>query len=416
MSIKKFITTRLAKIFNAVEDRAYIFAIRWHAKLVRKVKILILGITMLRIRLQFAFPLPGDDESLDSDICGVVDLFFGVVPDAKEKNFSETIESLKGRNAEIYQWLQNDQVAKKDREMYFRALHLWSTTINDAKRAESIAAAYKSIHQKKLKPIDLSALSKERSVLRKRIRSEERALRESKAQRIKIPAKQIAFLISAMPVVVSVSCYMHASIFYGHFGIDVSQFFSMKDYLVTSIYSMKQAVFGILGCTLGLLHAYRNMNTRTKHERERKERVAKFTDWWIYAHLAALLYAGYRYNISVFWMTFPVAAFAFTALPIGSFARRYFQKPDTISFGMMIAVMITSSFFSAAHLRILDVKDARNENAFLIETTVQHFTNEHHVFLGGSERYIFLLNKNGGTEIIPQGEIKKMSMFGSASP
>ena len=155
-----------------------------------------------RTRLRFSLPIPGKDKMVDHSIDDARKFF--IVGGDLGVNI-ETI--LSPESIEIYRWLRSDATAKSDRALYRRAM-----------RFERVAKPTR---------LNISILRKECRALAKRFRAARRALREAKRRLIKFELKDF----SIPSVIFVISGYLYTSIVYGYFGIDVSQFFTLGDYL-----------------------------------------------------------------------------------------------------------------------------------------------------------------------------------------
>ena len=399
----------ITKFFSDILTKVYVWLLLRIGKKIHNVKVLLQCIAATRIQLHFGHPLPGEDPSLDQDIYHVVSLFFEVVRYEKaEKDASTKIKNLKGRSAEMYRWLQSDQVAKKDRAIYLRALHLHFAVFENEEKKSAVASAFKSFYKKKLDPIDTSGLSNTYSVLRKRFRTEVSALRETQAQLIRLRMKNLALTTPWLSAVLFVSGYVHASIFYGYFDIDTSRFFSLSDYLAISIEHIKYAAFASAFYIFFCVRDYRAMKMETKYEK--KSRRIPVGIWLIGLALTVGIFNAYISSLPEFLSLVPWAVLFCAVFLLGVHVPKYFQNFILVYAGAIALIFFFSVVISRTYEQIMDIENESKETAFLVETVNEKFTHESHAFLGGNERYIFLLDKNGGAEVIPLGKIAKLRL------
>ncbi len=406
MSMKHSFAEKVMGVFDNLLLRLYGWNLRWTVKRVTKAQILILSSAGVRARVHFDFPLVYEDENLDRNLYEAAHCFFNEGLETQKRNADE----LSKQGGEIYKWLKEDNTAKTDARVYLEAEHFFETTVDNLDKAEKIASCYMATHRTKLTPIDLSGLEKRISSLRKRVRVELREFRNSKAQLLKIKLRDLAAVLPLAAAALSVSGYLHVSILFGHFGIDASKFFLLGDYLAASVNHVKYTAFAMLGFALGTLHGYRELPMLTKPEVERNRRMGKIQDIILWGAIIGGTATMYVMSVPVPPSTVALGVIVLTSTVAPSLARRYFKNPIPVSSFIMFIAIFFALLVAQTKQEIAKIEAGETNGQFQVYTVNQKFTDENHIFLGGSERYIFLLGRDGQAEIIPRQKINRISM------
>lgn len=383
-----------------------------------KTQIFIELIAMTRLRYKFDLPLIGDNESLDQQLIRAVDKFFE--QNGEEKDLSKEEDA-------YLKWLHNDPSSQSDREIYFRISYWLKTYPLHTKEAEEISSLYKSIYYKDLEQIDESKISKIYREFRKKCRREYRSLRKSKARRIDFSLKDIVKflpLISFMlPAMFIAAGYLHISVLYGHFDIDTSQFFSMRDYLAGSIEQIRHALYGLVGFALGVLCQFINAPTMAQDERQ------KYVNSWKRTHIYFSALA-YLYLFFVFVPIFPIqisadppltisadrllttlAIMSAFWLPIIFISTRYFKNSYIVYSFLMALTIFFSSLYTSTLAKIDEIESGRPGMTFEIRSEEKKYTDQDSIFIGSNSRYVFLYHKEEkNTRIIPLTQIGYISL------
>ena len=220
-------------------------------------------IAVTRIRLQFNFPLPTEDNDIDKKINDAASVFFSFDPESHNTNPENGY-------SEILQWLKSDEISKNDRKEYFRVFYWLETKAGNKDEAIAIASAYRCFYKEELKPTDISEIRETYSKLKKEFRNVQREFLNSRARRIDLDLKNLTFLLLWFPVVFIVAAYIYTSAVYGHFGIDVTKFFSMNDYVAISLKELFKASWLVCALFVGFVRGYRDPKAQvTQHTSKR---------------------------------------------------------------------------------------------------------------------------------------------------
>ncbi|MDA8006712.1 MAG: hypothetical protein MPJ81_00695 [Gammaproteobacteria bacterium] len=387
--------------------------VRWIVQRAITLMALIHMITLFRTRSKMSFPRFDKDKEANRNFYKAWEFFLNYGPDANAKKFLRAKKVV----VEIFEWLCNDACAKKDLALCYRIQHL-QLTAQKRPHAGQVATQYLRFYRKKLVPLSAFDILKKYVVLIKRLFAAWSNLSKSRMQLIRVRLRHFTLFASAMSAVFVIAGYAHTHIVYGYFGVEATQFFTLNDYLAASIGQIWLALIAIAGYPLAVWIMYR-------HGFQLGLSTVLF-DFHKFATLVlvllapsvgffAFLYFAYVQSWSAFWFLAPFSVYVLLQVWVQRAAARIFKNPFHMITTVMLALMFAASVVSQSVKQIASIKNAGEEKVFTVETAEKTFTDEEFVFLGGNERYIFLLKKDGSAEIIPLVQIKSMNMCDSKS-
>lgn len=131
------------------------------------------------------------------------------------------------------------------------------------------------------RPLEVNSIYKIYAKLKKRfgvIRSE---LAERSALKIDFNLSDIVGSIGVISALFVISGYLYTRILLGAFGIDVSLFFSLADYLAASIEQIRYAAFSTIFALVGFAAGLRHRSMRSRMESEILRPQIARTDRWV---------------------------------------------------------------------------------------------------------------------------------------
>ena len=185
--------------------------------------------------------------------------------------------------------------------------------------------------------------------LKRTVRKEMVALRENIADRealkIEIAAIEIVALLSIVSSFFLISGYLYNRLLFGEFGIDVSKFFTLSDYIASSIsqigHTFAATLLSLVAFFLGEHFASRKSRVQLSYEQKKP-------DYWLYVSLPIILSGAvwdYFYNVKGFYtsMYFAIILLALILLP--NLCWKYFSKPRPALYGLLFIVYSFASLW-----------------------------------------------------------------------
>lgn len=352
-------------------------------------------IAITRLRTHFDAPLAGEDEVIDGQLLNATHHFFNTPADESELN---------GEERKYLNWLQRDEISNSDRELSLRISH-WLYLPTD--KAAEIASSYKRFRHEDIVPIRTAEIWRSFREVRRRSRHELHLLRESRANLILFSLKEMNLALPWISILFVFSGYVHISILYGHFGLEPSNFFSIGDYLASSISQVPHAVYGVVGLAMGVIHVYRNLPAATEPYRKQQARRSLWSSGLMFVVCAGLSLSLYAHSLML--PLIPVFAMGATGGVVMVFARKYFRNPIAVYVAMMFLVGFFTSMLIGAHESIVEIEGGENMGTFVVKTTDAEYSSGSSQFMGSNSKYVFLYVNNEGIKVIPLDEVTYLS-------
>ena len=165
-----------------------------------------------------------------------------------------------------FHWLCNDDDSIPLRELEFRISHWYTTSEVDH---TDIEQNFRHVFQSDINPLLNADILKLHRKIRKRKKSIHRQWNDSRGYKINLRLKDIAMVIPLVSATLVSAGYLYTSIVYKHFGINPTHFFSVGDYLASSLQPIRLVLFSLLGYIAEFVYGYRRESIKTNYERER---------------------------------------------------------------------------------------------------------------------------------------------------
>jgi hypothetical protein len=333
------------------------------------------------------------------------------LPEELKKLYSDQkSEYLEKKNAvdSLVEKVEKDTDVTKLIESYNLLRHFEGSYLKKKDKADYYLSKAQKINAKAipLKTNDLFAL--ERS-LRKDINRMRDAISDREAVKISLSIQNAGALISVVSSVLLISGYLYNRFLLGAFGIEVSKFFTLTDYLASSIeairYSASSAVIGIVSYFLGVHSASRKSVMQIEFERKRRE-------YWPYIILMISIFSAifaYIKNSILFYTEVYIIILFTTFLSAPWLAKRYFKAPLVASFIIVFIFTFSGHMFMSVGKTIHRLKyDSREkieryEVIFKKEIPIE---SSKLILITGNSNYLFFLDEDKNAFIIPRDQVE----------
>jgi hypothetical protein len=231
--------------------------------------------------------------------------------------------------------------------------------------------------------------------------------------KVELSTEQVTYLVTVVTVLFFLTGFVYNKYFLGSYGIDVSRFFSIGDYLSTSVDKIYVTAIGasiaVLSYLEGIYEAYRNeiVNVHFDVETRRKPRGIYYAI--ILSLVASIEYFYFDFSgkyrmLSIF--IFIILLTALHAIPI----ERFFKKSLSVYISGIIIIyfvaMMSGDIMDARYkIERLDIGELKKYHVVLDEGL--SLDTSSCILLSGNSQYFFLYDKNANkTYIIPGGYVK----------
>lgn len=335
---------------------------------------------------------------------------FKDLPEDVKKVYSERKSEYLSHKSEVenlVEKIEKDEEVTKIIVSYNLVKHFSANYLKNRKAAE-----YYLSKALKLDP-EASALSTndlfvlERS-LRKDINRLTNEIADRQAIKISLSIERAGPLISLVSCFFLISGYLYNRFLLGYFGVEVSKYFTLSDYLASSIeglrYSATGAAIGLAAYFMGAHLASRKSYAQIEYERKRREYLPYFL---VFTAIAGTI-LGYINNSEMFYE----AGFALIIFTILLFAPllaiKYFKEPLVALFMLAFVASYSAHMFSSIGKAIYRAKNYPFEQIQQYDVKFKKglpINESHLALIAGNSNYLFFLNRERNAFIIPRDQI-----------
>ena len=357
----------------------------FQAKKVRRIRVFSILILSAQMRIKFKLPLMGEDDDLDEQIFLTIQTYLA----GEEAKYEiKTVEQ------KYREWLDNQDCAEAMRNIIFQAeLWLYSQYRSEIGKTEieRITDLYHSLTGQEITPFNTTRINAHIKQLKKKNKEIHKQLREGKIRKIEFPLKNLRLVLPVVSVFLTVSGYIYSIVYYGYFGIEVSLFFSLSDYLAASIEKIGTAFWSTISLLVGALigHIRNPTLSRLEHERRQSRLNKQVNILILLALLGAILY--FLLDSPIFYEThLPVLAILIGFILWRNYGGKYLKNPNSdgaVLFWIFIFLVQLWGSGQGAILRL----ESGEQHPFRVETSSKVYDESTARLIGGNSQFIFLL-------------------------
>ncbi len=263
-----------------------------------------------------------------------------------------------------------------------------------------------------IQPIEAGSIYKIHARLKKRfgvIRSE---LAERTALKIDFNLSDIVGAIGVISALFVISGYLYTRILLGAFGIDVSLFFSLTDYLAASIEQIRYAAFSTVFALVGFAAGLRRGSMRSRMESEILRPQMARTDRWVLVLVTVLAarVAWGAYNDEPSFSEMQLLGIIVSFWLAEKTSRMIFSKPLIAQFALTALFTFASitgvSLYKQVHN--FNVGQWGNQDSTRISINLPlPVASSSLVVIAGNNNYVFVLSKeNKMAYAIPREKVE----------
>ena len=250
--------------------------------------------------------------------------------------------------------------------------------------------------------------SLERTV-RKEIADLRDTIADRKALKIDISTSEITVLASAASSLFLVSGYLYNHLLLGEFGVDVSKFFTLSDFVASSIstigYTFSAAAFATLVTFLRVHSFSRKSAAQMRYGQSKLD----YRGYFLTGICLIGTVVGYYSDIYQFYNTGFLAAICLSVFWIPRVCEKYFKKPRSALFIVFFFVCFSAHLWASLgktineyryeELQKIKVFDIKLKDSLSLPTS-------DFVLIAANSGYYFLLDQNRKAHIISKGQVE----------
>jgi hypothetical protein len=283
--------------------------------------------------------------------------------------------------------------------------------------SDDVAAKYYLALAQKYDPearsIDFHGLRLMARQTRKELRSLRYQISDREAIKIPLSSADMRTLASLASAFFLLSGYLYNYFLLGHFGIDVSKYFSLSDYLASSMdavwYSASGAAIALVYYFLGMHSASRRSFAELKVLKERRGYVPYLLAALMLASAVQLRLAqSEQFYTAVFGVilivTYPVVPWV---------SRRFFKEPLTATLAMVFVISFSGYMYESIARKIYRIEHGISRQATDYAIKLKNpvpIDGSKAVLIDANSSFLFLRGSNKEVYIVPRGQVEYVSV------
>lgn len=258
-----------------------------------------------------------------------------------------------------------------------------------------------SVLPKQIVQKDLYRTSKKLHVEIKKLKG---AISDRKGEKINLDFSSLSQALSVVSICFLLTGYFYSSTFLSHFGISSTHYFTVSDYLASSVDKAESSLFAIAGALvgmgLGLLHGSRMSEAQIRTAQK------SYPEWfWSAAKFVVLGVLVWLFFMKreQFYRALPIASVYLLLDTVISISKRYFHQPVKAMFTLSFISLYGLAVFSSVRLDIEKVKTGsywKNHSEALSLASDVALDASNLLLLYSNAQYFFLIQKDSGKPIV----------------
>lgn len=255
------------------------------------------------------------------------------------------------------------------------------------------------------KPIIASDIGKLISQAKQDLKDSRFALSDREAFKISLNLKWIGSIISLLSVLLLISGFIYTYTLYTFFGVPVSLYFSVSDYVDSSIEQLYTVFFGVF---FGILAAFLGAHQTSRTPTIIVEKQRKRPDFFLPVVWASILLftfvglfiGGRALHSNISWIIF------FTGMLVTPYlAKQFFNERARAIFLLFTVFAFTSRMYDTVYSNIYDILERESVPRLCEQINI---TSDDNGFMppcgssvaGATEEHIFIFNQNKNVMVI----------------
>ncbi len=352
----------------------------------------------LLVRLERDLPTYGQDQTLDKRLIRVMTYYL------EPREDHEIVDE---DDQTCMQWFTDDAASNDMRELFLRAKHRLSSIGSERQRLERI---YLSLYKRELSQLTTAEVKRTRAELVKIRRRVIKVWLRQRSRRLTIDPKFLAASVPVLSFILICAGYFHASIVYNSFGIDPTQYFSLSDYLSTSLQQVEHAIWLPISLIATFIFSYVVEPAIPKrYVRVSLGRKLRKLSWTF------LLSSGVLALFCFFWREWadlPIVTWIMGWCMFGIISCvqefipfRYIANEEVGKFLFVSTVLFSGMIVLTSYMRVNVIHNESSPQEFTIVHGGQSITEAEHSIIGSNSAYVFIWDRESSVEIIPLSKV-----------
>ena len=238
-------------------------------------------------------------------------------------------------------------------------------------------------------------------------------LRESVADRealkVDFSALGVAVLVTIVSALFTISGYLYNHELFSAFGVDVSKFFTLSDYIASSISRLSNSFIAAGLVILGFFHGHYRSSRKSTAQFNYEKGKRKYLDYIIVGALAIITAIAYKLDMILFYPAgfLTIAALAMFLLP--KICRKVFKKSNAAMYALIFSVCFFAEVWRSvgttiAIFRYGDLHEMKAYDIELKDST--SFSTSDHLLIAANSGFLFFLDEERKIHILSKDHLQ----------
>ena len=344
-----------------------------------------------RIRNLLKLKIRGYDEDKD-------ELVFFAISKSLELKFNEkdqkTLEIRKKEINEVFNTIQNDEISLQLIDLYAKLKNL----VNERYKLELVLNDRMLPNSLLVENINYKELKKISNVLKNKAKSEYEELIDRSSFKLDISLSEIGNIFAIITPIIFVGGYYYSKTYYNYFGFNIHDFFSISDYITTSIDKLELALYGgiiaIVSTISNIINHSKNSYRLVKGSDLRKNWKMKLLRILFIAFLVSSVFVQFYTNGRNKFFTLHILLIPVFYFFADYIAIKLFRNPLKPLFILTFIFQFYLNIGISVFCDIDDVKNNRDNNTtkIIFNSNIDLQNVDKFKVIGFSIEYVYLLD------------------------
>jgi hypothetical protein len=195
----------------------------------------------------------------------------------------------------------------------------------------------------------------------------------------------------------------------GEFGIEVSKYFTLSDYIASSIEGIRYSASGAVIAAIGFFIGVRSSSGASLDQLElQKKKMVYPMGFLLFTSIFGSVYT-YYYNFEAFFVSFyALIVVSANILSVQGIVNRYFKQPLIASFLIVFLCTFAGHMFMSIGRTIYDLKNKKLEEIKTYDLIFKEqipLQSSKMVLIAANSNFLFLLDEDKNAFIVPKDQI-----------
>ena len=272
------------------------------------------------------------------------------------------------------------------------------------------------------KPMTIGDLRSIRRNTKRNVKQFKKMIIDQESDKFDINASQVIKVASFIAVFFVPSGYLYNYFLLGSFGIDPAHYFTIPDYVASSITAIRESLSVVISFVIGTAIS----RMRVSKERVSRVLMSKYQMsipvsapphsshvWYLLLFFIMMSITQYFIKSSAYYMFVGLSSISITVLVVDRYLFRYFKRPITMSSAIIAVAIFGISMWSSASSRAFELKNGiehDGKNYTIYFEPELSFPSGDFVILTSTGEYYILISRDLRAYVVDRESIKHVAI------